>query len=118
MLNCHWPGNVRELENCVERTATMTHGEVIHDLDLPCQQGKCLSMVLQSYGGNARVIPIIPETVSSTPGDTAPVTERERLMWAMEKCGWVQAKAARLLDMTPRQIGYALKKYNIPMKRM
>ncbi len=118
MLNCQWPGNVRELENCVERTATMTHGELIHDLDLPCQQGKCLSLALQSYGGNARVIPIIPETTSSAAGDSAPLTERERLMWAMEKCGWVQAKAARLLDMTPRQIGYALKKYNIPMKRM
>jgi Nif-specific regulatory protein len=118
MLNCNWPGNVRELENCIERTATMTHGDVIHDLDMPCQQGKCLSLALQSYGGHAGIVPIIPDAASATPGDTAPTTERERLLWAMEKCGWVQAKAARLLDMTPRQIGYALKKYHIPMKRM
>ncbi|MCF8501209.1 MAG: hypothetical protein K9H11_12145, partial [Rhodospirillum sp.] len=27
-------------------------------------------------------------------------------------------KAGRLLGMTPRQIGYALKKYDIPLKRM
>jgi Nif-specific regulatory protein len=36
----------------------------------------------------------------------------------MEKSGWVQAKAARLLGMTPRQVGYALRKYNIEIKRL
>ena len=44
-------------------------------------------------------------------------TEREQLVNAMEKSGWVQAKAARLLNLTPRQMGYALKKYNIEVKR-
>lgn len=44
--------------------------------------------------------------------------QRERLMKAMEKAGWVQAKAARLLNLTPRQVGYALKKYNIEVKRI
>ena len=44
-------------------------------------------------------------------------TELDRLVHAMETAGWVQAKAARLLNMTPRQIGYALRKYNIPIKR-
>jgi Nif-specific regulatory protein len=43
--------------------------------------------------------------------------ERERLMEAMERSGWVQAKAARILGITPRQIGYALKKHGIPIKR-
>ena len=44
--------------------------------------------------------------------------QRDRLIRAMEKTGWVQAKAARLLNLTPRQIGYALKKYNIEVKRL
>ena len=35
----------------------------------------------------------------------------------MEKAGWVQAKAARLLNLTPRQIAYALGKYHIPIKK-
>ena len=43
--------------------------------------------------------------------------EQERLLQAMETAGWVQAKAARLLNLTPRQIGYALRKYDIPIKR-
>ncbi|MEK6749895.1 MAG: nif-specific transcriptional activator NifA [Pseudomonadota bacterium] len=131
MLNCNWPGNVRELENCVERTATMTRGKLIRDVDLPCQQGKCFSLAIQSYGTTGRVIPIKnlieplpPAAATATPPSegehdaTLPTftSERERLIWAMEQCGWVQAKAARLLDITPRQIGYALEKYNIPLK--
>jgi Nif-specific regulatory protein len=44
-------------------------------------------------------------------------SERERLIDGMERAGWVQAKAARLLGLTPRQIGYALKKHNIELKR-
>ncbi len=35
----------------------------------------------------------------------------------MEKSGWVQAKAARLLGMTPRQVAYALGKHHIPIKK-
>ena len=42
---------------------------------------------------------------------------RDTLIQAMEKTGWVQAKAARILGLTPRQIGYALKKHGIEMKR-
>ncbi len=46
------------------------------------------------------------------------LTEKERLLDAMERAGWVQAKAARILGVTPRQIGYALRKYRIEMKRL
>jgi len=49
--------------------------------------------------------------------DDKPEGERERLVWAMEKCGWVQAKAARLLNITPRQMGYALQKYDIEVRK-
>jgi Nif-specific regulatory protein len=43
--------------------------------------------------------------------------ERGRLVEAMEAAGWVQAKAARLLGITPRQLGYALRKQEIPIKK-
>ncbi|MCC9624191.1 nif-specific transcriptional activator NifA [Thalassospira sp. MA62] len=46
------------------------------------------------------------------------LSERERLVKAMETAGWVQAKAARLLNLTPRQIGYALRKHNISIKKL
>jgi Nif-specific regulatory protein len=41
---------------------------------------------------------------------------KDTLIQAMEKTGWVQAEAARLLRLTPRQIGYALKKHGIEIK--
>ncbi|WP_428422205.1 nif-specific transcriptional activator NifA [Methylibium sp.] len=50
-------------------------------------------------------------------GNEPPEGERERLIWAMEQCAWVQAKAARLLRVTPRQLGYALRKYSIEVHK-
>jgi Nif-specific regulatory protein len=44
-------------------------------------------------------------------------SDREKLIDAMEQAGWVKAKAARLLGLTPRQIGYALQKHEIPVKK-
>ena len=44
-------------------------------------------------------------------------SDRERLIDVMESVGWVQAKAARVLGLTPRQVGYALRKYDIPIKK-
>ncbi|WP_353646040.1 nif-specific transcriptional activator NifA [Mesorhizobium sp. WSM2239] len=51
------------------------------------------------------------------PATGSRLTERDRLVDAMEKAGWVQAKAARILGLTPRQIGYALRRHGIEVKR-
>ena len=67
----------------------------------------------------------VPASASAAPSPAAevPLDEpesgslRDRLLWAMERTGWVQAKAARLLGMTTRQVSYALRKYNIEIKR-
>ncbi len=125
LINCHWPGNVRELENCVERFATMSRSNVIREVDVPCQTNHCLSSSLWKYQPKGEVIPIAPvaaepekDTVAEDVIDVAEsLSEREQLVGAMEKSGWVQAKAARLLNLTPRQMGYALRKYNIAVKK-
>ncbi len=125
LVNCHWPGNVRELENCVERFATMSRSNVIREVDVPCQTNHCLSSSLWKYQPKGEVIPIAPvaaepekDTVAEDVIDVAEsLSEREQLVGAMEKSGWVQAKAARLLNLTPRQMGYALRKYNIAVKK-
>ncbi len=124
LLACNWPGNVRELENCIERTATMTRGNLVQNLDLPCQQGKCFSMLLQIPGNQPLPQPSSDEVQWRAPAlaefsdEAADSSERDRLIQAMEQSGWVQAKAARLLNLTPRQIGYALKKHQIPLKHL
>ena len=129
LSNCQWPGNVRELENCVERFATMSRSNLIREVDIPCQTNHCLSSTLWKYQPAGNVIPIAPISSEPLPHEPNPLatddgeddihslTEREQLVSAMERSGWVQAKAARLLNLTPRQMGYALRKYNIEVKR-
>jgi len=63
----------------------------------------------------AESVPASGEAVAATRG-TMP--DRDRFIEAMEKSGWVQAKAARILGLTPRQIGYALKKHGIEVKHL
>ena len=146
LTSCYWPGNVRELENCVERTATMAVNDELTDLSFPCHDNRCLTQVLHHVEREDAVRPGRPvnvpiaaapprEAMPSSQGagnpmhqpahpvqpaagiDDKPDGERERLIWAMEKCGWVQAKAARLLNITPRQMGYALQKYDIEVRK-
>jgi Nif-specific regulatory protein len=83
--------------------------------------------------------PVLPAAADGTSADTTPgqavadpahatagsgavsrgqMPDRDRFIAAMEKSGWVQAKAARILGLTPRQIGYALKKHGIEVKHL
>jgi Nif-specific regulatory protein len=39
--------------------------------------------------------------------------EKERLEEALTRVGWVKAKAGRILGLTPRQVAYKMKKYNL-----
>ncbi len=105
LMHHDWPGNVRELENCLERASVMTEGETI-DRDAILLTG-------------------IDEKISASRGpvqsvdlDDPHLDERERVIAALEQAGWVQAKAARLLDMTPRQIAYRIQTLNIKVKQI
>lgn len=139
LMACSFPGNVRELENCVRRTATLTHGLSIGADDFACRHNECLSAVLwkshseqvpqrrypdvplpvmpaTSTNDSVAAIPRVKPASSADTGRDGEMTERDRLIDAMERAGWVQAKAARVLGLTPRQVGYALKKHAIEIK--
>jgi len=69
----------------------------------------------------ASACPAAPACDSSAAGQSGAgesKPERQALIEAMERSGWVQAKAARLLGLTPRQIGYAIRKHGIPIQRL
>ena len=59
----------------------------------------------------------IKDIREKSPSEQAPTLERDRLIWALEQCGWVQAKAARLLNISARQMGYALLKHEIEVRK-
>jgi Nif-specific regulatory protein len=57
------------------------------------------------------------EPLESSSSTQENATDRQRLVDAMERSGWVQAKAARILGLTSRQMGYALRKHSVEIKR-
>lgn len=110
LMKHNWPGNVRELANRLERAAIMSKNGII-DRDVMVNTG-----LEDEIGVN---------TVNQRPLRTPPVDihdesldDRERVIAALEQSGWVQAKAARLLNMTPRQIAYRISTLGIRMKQI
>ncbi|MFZ3120094.1 MAG: helix-turn-helix domain-containing protein, partial [Variovorax sp.] len=70
-----------------------------------------------SFGAASESDEALAPDAAPVVADGKPEGEHARLIWAMEHCGWVQAKAARLLKITPRQMGYALRKYGIEVRK-
>jgi Nif-specific regulatory protein len=131
LLSCQWPGNVRELQNCIERAATMARDDTIRAPDVACMQNRCMTKTLNHFevGEPAEPEPALPAGPADAPREsahevpslneqTAPQDERERLIWVMEQCGWVQAKAARALKVSTRQLSYALQKHRIEVRKL
>ncbi|MEN8264650.1 MAG: sigma 54-interacting transcriptional regulator [Nitrospirota bacterium] len=100
-LNYSWPGNVRELENTIERLVIMSGTEKVTAADLP------VSLSIRRAKSSDR---------SASLTSSVEEIEKANIQDALEKSGWIQAKAARILGITPRQIGYKIKKYGIVEK--
>lgn len=97
-----WPGNVREMENLIERLVIMAESSRI--------EARFLLPLLASGG---------PSATSSNNGDSASNQhslkdiERTEVVNALKRAGWVQYKAAEDLGLTPRQMGYRVKKFGL-----
>ena len=105
MMGYDWPGNVRQLENMLERAAIMSEsGKIDQDL-----------ILMDERKGDTFVARSAPAKSDLSDPD---MDDRERVIAALEQAGWVQAKAARLLNMTPRQIAYRIQIMNIRMRQM
>ncbi|CAM3670893.1 Nif-specific regulatory protein [Klebsiella quasivariicola] len=106
LMEYSWPGNVRELENCLERSAVMSESGLI-DRDV---------ILFTHQDRPAKALPASGPAEDSWLDNS--LDERQRLIAALEKAGWVQAKAARLLGMTPRQVAYRIQIMDITLPRL
>ncbi len=100
-----WPGNVREMENLIERLVIMSDGERVDATLLK----PYLSQSSQQQPGHAERL----AQGRGTGISSLKAMERSEVLAALRRNGWVQYKAAEELGITPRQIGYRIKKYGL-----
>jgi DNA-binding NtrC family response regulator len=103
----HWPGNVRQLEHTVERAV------ILH------REGGAFEIPLPEDTGPA---PAAPAQVDKPlrlkdEGLTAALErhEREMIIEALKASDGVQARAARLLDLSKSNLGYRIRKLGIAL---
>lgn len=101
LMNYSWPGNVRQLESVIERGVLMAEGDLIQPEDLPAE--------VHEEVAHADRLPFeFPPEGISIEG-----LERELIIKAMDRTGWVIAKAAPLLGMSYKTLQYRLEKFGI-----
>ena len=99
LLNYVWPGNVRELKNLVERIVIRNRDCRMVDRELLSRDGIGSERPVQR-----------PAT-----GDFLSLEEMEKqaITTALEKTGWVQSDAAKLLKISPDQMNTRVKKFGL-----
>ncbi len=100
----HWPGNIRELENAVEHALVLGEGEELQLEDLPA--------AVQDF---ARGGAIAGASAASPAVGSASLEDIEKacLLQALEKTRGNRTRAARLLQITRRTLGYRLRKFGL-----
>ena len=95
----YWPGNVRELRNAIERAMLLATGDTLEASDFPIGGGATANEIdLPAQGLNLEA------------------TERSLVMQALERTGWNQTRAAKLLGLNRDQIHYRIEKFNLVAK--
>lgn len=105
-----WPGNVRELENYIERLVVMARGKRARVSDLPIYVTRGIPFLSGTSAEEDRI------SSKETGLSSLMKIEKSKLEETLRECGWVQARAAKKLGITPRQIGYKIKKYGIRLE--
>jgi len=95
-----WPGNVRELRNAVERAMLLTQKDVLEPDQFPQVSVRDLTHALE-----------LPAE-----GLDLEQVERSLVQQALERTGWNQTRAAKLLGLNRDQIHYRIEKFKLVAK--
>ncbi|MGX9417649.1 nif-specific transcriptional activator NifA [Vibrio sp. WJH972] len=125
MMSYSWPGNVRELENTLERASVLSESGVIAPELITFSHVESAPTSMPAMAMQAVEMPSHPTMpnynstgINNIGKEKHFSDEREMVIDALERSGWVKAKAARLLNMTPRQIAYRIQIMDIDMKQI
>ena len=110
LIKYEWPGNVRELQNLIERIVILADRQVIRRRDLEEHIRTMPSSITKSEFYRP---PEPLETTRKPAASSLEDIERQEIESALRRNGWVQARAAKELGLTQRQIGYRIKKFNL-----
>jgi Nif-specific regulatory protein len=108
LKNYYWPGNVRELANTIERVVIMAEDDYVRPDDLPFEITTEPPEEIEMVDFLAGKGHTLNQEVQSL--------EYERIIKALKENDYVQHRAARALGITPRQLGYRIKKYGIVLR--
>jgi DNA-binding NtrC family response regulator len=103
LLQYEWPGNVREMENAVERAVLMCEGDLIEPDDL-------------AVGRDLRAAAAGPDKMLDE-GCSLREAERRMVVEALERTGWVQKEAAKLLGISKRVMHYKVQSFGLTNPR-
>jgi DNA-binding NtrC family response regulator len=95
-----WPGNVRELRNAVERAMLLSTGDRLEPNEFP----------------QAAVATLNPSIALPTEGINLDQVEQSLVLQALERTGWNQTRAAKLLGLNRDQIHYRIEKFKLAVK--
>ena len=110
LMAYHWPGNVRQLEHALLNAAVLAAGTVLDVEDFNLAAPEDLAPELAPQG---------PVRANLAPEGTATsreqhhAQEQERILAALEQCGWNKSRAAELLSIPRRTFYRRLKAYGI-----
>lgn len=96
-----WAGNVRELQNVIEQACVMADGETI------VASGVQVGRLEAEVAG----VPVLGDTLSIP--DAVAATEKSLIQAALAKTDGNRTRAADLLEISPRNLQYKLKAYDI-----
>jgi transcriptional regulator with GAF, ATPase, and Fis domain len=102
MQRYSWPGNVRELANAVEYALVLGERGEIGPEDLP--------VAIQDH---ERMSVERPEAEGGGEAETLEQIEMRCILQAMTKTGFNRTRAAQLLGVTRRTLGYRIAKYGL-----
>lgn len=112
LLNYSWPGNVRELENAIERAVVLCKADTLTPELFPIP-GIKKNLETSAGSGKTSAPSAAPVDTSVPLPEAVANLEKQVIQEALRKTSGNQRKAAQILGLTERILGYKIKSYGL-----